>query len=165
MPINQVIFNGRLGAEPDLRYTANGLPVINMLVINSRNFTGGAGDRRQDSTAMRVTVFGTAADLPKTDPETGQSTGFGGTVGFILDYVKKGYEVTVSGRLNQQFWTAPGTQERRSTIEIIANSVDLHTSREDGARIQSQQAHRQAELMEQAEEAAAAAEQEVAAEA
>lgn len=99
--INYLILSGRLTHDPDMRYTPNGRPVLNMQIASNRRYL--VGDEWKDDTLfIRVTVWGSNAER------------LGGKL-------TKGSAVVVEGRLTYRQWESEG--QKRSAIEIQAMRV------------------------------------------
>ncbi|RMH32113.1 MAG: single-stranded DNA-binding protein [Nitrospirae bacterium] len=101
MACNVVILQGRLTRDPEVRYTTNGTPVSGFTVAVD-------GYKKGDEARTEfidVTVFGKQAET------AGQ-------------YLTKGQEVLVTGRLQLQRWeTQDGS--RRSKLQVIANRISF----------------------------------------
>jgi single-strand DNA-binding protein len=97
---NRVQLLGRLGADPDMRFTAGGKPVANLrLAVNS-----GSGEN-QSVQWFRVTAWDKLAEI-------------------VNQYAGKGSRILVDGRLQEREWTDKENIKRYST-EIIASEVIL----------------------------------------
>lgn len=104
--INKVIIVGRLGQEPEIRYTAAGNPVANMSVATSKKYKG-----EEETEWHRVVCFGKLADV-------------------IKEYVHKGDLVGFDGELKTRKWQDAQGHDRYST-EIIAWKMDMLGSKKD----------------------------------
>jgi single-strand DNA-binding protein len=98
--INKVIIVGRLGQEPEIRYTAAGNPVANMSVATSKKYKG-----EEETEWHRIVCFGKLADV-------------------IKQYVHKGDLVGFDGELKTRKWQDAQGHDRYST-EIIAWKMDM----------------------------------------
>lgn len=93
--VNVVVISGRLGADPKMRYTQEGTAVT--------NFSMAVGLGREKTLWMPVTVWGKQAENAN-------------------QYLTKGSEATVVGRLTQEEWaTEDGGRKKR--ISVVANTV------------------------------------------
>lgn len=99
--------SGRLGLEPELRFTNSGTPVINLSVANNRTVKTG---EQKESIAdwFKITVFG-------RDAET------------ISQYAKKGSALAFNGRLQNEKYVDRDGQERTATV-LIASSFEFMPS-------------------------------------
>ncbi len=98
---NKVIMVGNLAADPELRYTAQGTPVANLrLAVNS---SVKSGDEYKDEVLfISVTVWG----------KQGES---------CSQYLGKGRQILVEGRLQERSWEQDG--QKKFKMEIVANNV------------------------------------------
>ncbi len=113
MGVNKVILLGRLGKDPELRYTSSQLPVA--------SFSLATGERRKDQSGNWV-----------EHTEWHNITTFNKTAELCSNYLKKGREVYIEGRIQTRKWQDKEGKDRYTT-EIIANSVQFIGSRSDGA--------------------------------
>lgn len=93
--------SGRLGYEPELRYTNGGTPVVNLSVANNRSVK--VGDTRESiADWFRITIFGRDAEV-------------------ISQYAKKGSALAFNGRLQNERWVDREGIERTSTVLVASN--------------------------------------------
>jgi single-strand DNA-binding protein len=97
--MNQVCLIGRLGRDPELRVTQGGVSVAKFSLAVPRR------DEAKSTDWLDVTCFGKTAEA-------------------VGEYLKKGAQVGISGRLRQDKWTAQDGQQR-SRIVVIAAQVDF----------------------------------------
>ncbi len=109
--VNKVILVGRLGKDPEVRYTPSGQPVANFSIATSENWNDKEGQRQERTEWHRIVVWGKVAEL------CGQ-------------YLAKGREVYLEGRLQTREWN-DRDNNKRYTTEIIANQVTFLGSRGD----------------------------------
>jgi len=102
---NKVLLMGNLTRDPELRYTSGGQPVCNFSMAMGRKFTDKSGEKREETTYMRVTVWG----------KQGEN---------CAQYLSKGRGVFVEGRLRSRSWEAEDGQ-KRSTVEVVADTVQF----------------------------------------
>ena len=105
MAINKVILVGNLGHDPELRYTGNQTPVCNFRIATS--------DRRKDQSGNWV-----------DHTEWHSVVAFGKTAENCSQYLSKGRQVYIEGRLQTRKWQDKEGKDRYST-EIIANTVQF----------------------------------------
>jgi len=100
--LNRVFFLGNLGADPEVRYTAQGTAVATMRVACNEKWhtENGSGER---TTWMRVVAWGRLGEN-------------------CAGCLRKGSAVFVEGRLQQNEWEDREGVKRR-TVEIVANTV------------------------------------------
>ena len=101
--LNRVMIIGNLGADPEMRYTANGSPVTTFRVAVSRNFTGPDGDRREETEWFGVVAWRALAEQ-------------------CSQYLQKGRKVYVEGRLQTRDWEGQDGVRKYRT-ELVAQSV------------------------------------------
>lgn len=105
MAVNKVILLGRLGKDPDLRYTSQQFPIA--------NFSLATNDRRKDQSGNWV-----------EHTEWHNIVTFGKVAENCKNYLKKGREVYVEGRLQTRKWQDKEGRDRYTT-EILANTVQF----------------------------------------
>ena len=105
MQMNQVNLIGNLGSTPELRRTQSGTAVTNMSVATTRYFRTANGDKHEETTWIRITVFGRQAES-------------------CCEYLEKGNLVRVAGRISNREWTDKNGIKRYAN-EVVANRVDF----------------------------------------
>lgn len=103
--VNKVHILGRLGANPELRYTASQVPVCTLSLATNEYWTDKEGNRQESTEWHRVVVWSKQAEN-------------------CAKYLAKGREVYVEGRLQTRSWDDPNGQKRYST-EIVAQTVQF----------------------------------------
>lgn len=103
--MNKVFLIGNLTRDPELRYVPSGTAVANFSLATNRVYTTSAGEKKQETCYVRVTVWGRVAE----------------TCG---EYLSKGSPVFVEGRLQYRSWDTPDGQ-KRSTLEVRAERVQF----------------------------------------
>ena len=104
--INKAILIGRLGADPELRHTAGGSAVANLSVATSEQWRDkGTGEKRENTEWHRVVLFGKVAEVAG-------------------EYLSKGAEVYIEGRLQTRKWQDREGNDRWTT-EIIGNDMQM----------------------------------------
>jgi single-strand DNA-binding protein len=105
--------SGRLGSEPELRFTNSGTPVINLSVANNRSVKIGE-ERQSIADWFKVTVFGRDAEV-------------------IAQYAKKGSALTFNGRLQSEKYVDREGNPRSATVLVASNFEFVPwAKREDG---------------------------------
>lgn len=108
----QLIIVGNLGRDPEMRYTASGVPVTNFTVAVNRVWTGQDGQRQEKTTWFRVAAWRQLAE------RCGQ-------------YLTKGQKVMVIGELDDpNVWTDQQGNARAS-LEMTARDVRFLSSRDE----------------------------------
>lgn len=110
--VNKAILIGNLGRDPEVRYTPSGLGVANFTIATSENFTGKDGNRETRTEWHRIVAFGKLAEI-------------------CGEYLSKGKQVYIEGRIQTREWTdKEGT--KRYTTEIVANQMQMLGGRDAG---------------------------------
>ena len=111
--LNKVTLIGNLGADPEVRYMPAGGAVTNVTIATSRRWKDKASGERRDSTEWhRVVFFNRLAEIAG-------------------EYLKKGSQVYIEGRLQTRKWQGQDGQDRYTT-EIIASEMTMLGSRSGG---------------------------------
>jgi single-strand DNA-binding protein len=113
MMLNKVTLIGRLGADPEVRYMPSGGAVANIsLATNFRWKDKQTGEKKESTEWHRVVFFNRLAEI-------------------VGEYLKKGAQVYVEGRLQTRKWQDQGGHDRYTT-EIIATEMQMLDSRSGG---------------------------------
>ena len=115
--VNKVILVGNLGRDPDMKYTASGAAIANVTVATSESWNDRQTGEKQEKTEWHRVVF-----LQRLAEIAGE-------------YLRKGSQVYIEGKLQTRKWQDQNGQDRYST-EIVANEMQMLGSRggEAGAR-------------------------------
>jgi len=103
--VNKAIIIGRLGADPEIRYTPAGSTVANFNVATNRVWKDKDGNSKEETTWLRVVAWNRLAEIVK-------------------EYVKKGHRIYVEGRIQTRSWEDQNGQTRYMT-EIVANQIQM----------------------------------------
>jgi len=103
--LNKVQIIGNLGADPEMRFTANGRAVTTLRVACSRSYTTQEGEKREETEWVRVVAWARLAEQAS-------------------QYLSKGRSVYVEGRLNTREWEDKEGQ-RRFTTEVVAQDIQF----------------------------------------
>ena len=109
--VNKAIIVGRVGKDPEVRYTPGGTSVANISVATNYRAKDADGNWGDNTEWHNVVVFGQLAD-------------------FAGNYVKKGRLVYVEGRLQTRNWEDQNSVKHYRT-EIITSTLQLLGSRQD----------------------------------
>jgi single-strand DNA-binding protein len=101
--VNKVIILGNLGADPDVRYSASGMAIAKFNVATTESIPGADGSREDRTEWHRVVAFGKTAEV-------------------CGNYLSKGRQVYIEGRLQTNQWEDQQGQKRYTT-EIVARDV------------------------------------------
>jgi single-strand DNA-binding protein len=118
--MNSVVLIGRLGNDPEMRYSPSGTAITKFrLAVSRRKGRSTDGEERKEETDwLDIVTFGVTAE------NCGQ-------------YLDKGAHVAIEGRVQSSSWETPEGQ-KRSRVEIVANTVDFLESKFEADRRRSQ---------------------------
>ena len=99
--INKVILVGNLGQDPEIRYTPDGRPIANFSIATSETWNDkNTGERREKTEWHRVVVFGKLAEI-------------------CGEYLSKGRQVYIEGKLQTRKWQTKEGQDRWTTEVVV----------------------------------------------
>jgi single-strand DNA-binding protein len=107
--VNKVIIIGNLGRDPETRYMPDGGAITNISVATTEQWKDKNGEKQEKTEWHRVAFFGKLAEIAG-------------------EYLKKGSQVYVEGRLQTREWEKDGV--KRYTTEIVANQMQMLGSRQ-----------------------------------
>jgi single-strand DNA-binding protein len=111
--LNKVMLIGRLGADPEVRFMPSGGSVATIRLATSRRWKDKqTGERKEETEWHRVVFFSRLAEI-------------------VGEYLKKGSQVYVEGRIRTQKWQGQDGQDRYTT-EIVAFAMNMLDSRSGG---------------------------------
>jgi len=113
MSVNKVILVGRLGRDPETRYTSGGQAVANFSVATDETYKDKAGERQKRTEWHKIVVWGKQAEIAQ-------------------QYLKKGSLIFIEGRIQSREWQDKEGQKRTS-FEIVATNFRMLGGRGDGA--------------------------------
>jgi single-strand DNA-binding protein len=103
--VNKVILIGNLGKDPEVRYTSGGQAVANLRIATSRSWTDKqSGQKKEETEWHDVEVWGKQAEQ-------------------VGEYLAKGRQVYVEGRLKTDKWQDKTSGQERSRVKVVADSV------------------------------------------
>ena len=105
MSVNKVLLIGRLGNNPEIRYTNTGTAVANFNLATSENWNDKNGQKQERTEWHRVVVWGKLAELCEK-------------------YLSKGRQCFVEGRLQTRSWDDKDGNKRYTT-EIVASTIQF----------------------------------------
>jgi single-strand DNA-binding protein len=113
MSVNKVILVGRLGRDPETRYTGGGQAVGNFSVATDETYKDRNGERQKRTEWHKIVVWGKQAEIAQ-------------------QYLKKGSLIFIEGRIQSREWQDKEGQKRTS-FEIVANNFRMLGGRAEGA--------------------------------
>ncbi|MGH8752151.1 MAG: single-stranded DNA-binding protein [Burkholderiales bacterium] len=111
--VNKVILVGNLGKDPEVRYLPEGAAVANISVATTDTWKDKSGEKQERTEWHRVAFFGKLAEIAG-------------------EYLKKGSQVYIEGRLQTRKWQDKEGKDRYTT-EIIADKMQMLGSRAGGS--------------------------------
>jgi single-strand DNA-binding protein len=113
MSVNKVILVGRLGRDPETRYTGGGQAVANFSLATDESYKDKNGERQKRTEWHKIVVWGKQAEIAQ-------------------QYLKKGSLIFIEGRIQSREWQDKEGQKRTS-FEIVANNFRMLGGRAEGA--------------------------------
>ncbi|HET7753078.1 MAG TPA: single-stranded DNA-binding protein [Anaeromyxobacteraceae bacterium] len=114
--VNKVILVGNLGKDPEVRYTAGGQAVATLRIATSRSWTDKQSNQRKEETEWHdVEVWGKQAEQ-------------------CGEYLAKGRQVYVEGRLKTDKWQDKQSGQDRYRVKVVADTVRFLSSGGQGGR-------------------------------
>ena len=111
--LNKVMIIGHLGKDPEMRYTPSGRPVTTYTVAVSRSWNSADGERHTETEWFNIVAWGNLAEICK-------------------QYLTKGQQVYIEGRLQTRRWDDKEGQKHTS-VEIVANEMMMLGDRRDAS--------------------------------
>ncbi len=113
MSVNKVILVGRLGRDPETRYTGGGQAVANFSIATDETYKDRNGERQKRTEWHKIVVWGKQAEIAQ-------------------QYLKKGSLLFLEGRIQSREWQDKEGQKRTS-FEIVASNFRMLGGRGDAA--------------------------------
>ena len=110
--IYKVIIVGNLGNDPEVRYTPGGAAVTTLSLATTENWKDKEGNRQEKTEWHRVVFFGRLAEIAG-------------------EYLKKGRQVYIEGKLRTNKWKDQSGADRYTT-EILANEMQMRGGQQGG---------------------------------
>src|SRR5215208_1181890 len=111
--INKVILVGNLGRDPEVRSTPSGQPVASFTLATNRKWKDKNGQRQEQTEWHQVVVWGRQAEI------AGQ-------------YLTKGKQIYLEGRLQTRSWDDKQSGEKRYRTEVICENFQMLGARGGG---------------------------------
>ncbi len=109
--LNKVMIIGHLGRDPEMRYTPSGRPVTTFTVATSRSWNTVDGERHTETEWFNIVAWGNLAEICK-------------------QYLTKGQQVYIEGRLQTRKWDDK-EGNRHYTTEVVAQEMMMLGDRKD----------------------------------
>ncbi len=117
--VNKVILIGHLGADPTVRSTQSGTAVCNFNLATTERFKDKNGERQERTEWHRVVAFARLAEI-------------------CGEYLKKGKQIYIEGRLQTRSWEDQQGQKKYTTEIVAANMTMLGRAGDAGGDVPSQ---------------------------
>jgi single-strand DNA-binding protein len=104
--LNKVMLIGHLGNDPEMKVTTSGQSRVNFTLATNENFKDSSGNLQERTEWHRIIVWGKLAEI-------------------CSQYLKKGRQVYVEGRLQTRSWDDTKSGEKRYTTEIVCSDMQM----------------------------------------
>lgn len=111
--VNKAILIGRLGADPELKYTPSGAAVVNFNIATDESWTDASGVKQERTEWHRIVAWRKLAEI-------------------CGEYLKKGSRVYIEGKLQTRSWEQDGV--KRYTTEIVAREMQMLDAKATGGQ-------------------------------
>jgi single-strand DNA-binding protein len=108
--LNKVMIIGYLGKDPEMRYTPSGRPVTTFNVATHRSWNTSDGERRTETEWFNIVAWGGLAEI-------------------CNQYLTKGQQVYIDGRLQSRSWD-DNDGNHHTSVEIVANEMIMLGNRQ-----------------------------------
>ena len=115
--LNKVMIIGRLGRDPEMRYTPSGRPVTTFSLATSRNWTTSEGERRIETEWFNIVAWGNLAEICK-------------------QYLSNGQLAYIEGPLQTRHWD-DSEGVKHTSVEIVANEMIMLSERRETDEVNS----------------------------
>ncbi|MBZ5665441.1 MAG: single-stranded DNA-binding protein [Acidobacteriia bacterium] len=113
--VNKVILVGHLGKDPEVKFTPQGTPVAKITIATNSKFKGKDGNWQETTEWHNVVLWQRLAEIAG-------------------EYLKKGGQVYIEGRLQTRSWDDKQTGQKKYMTEVVANDLVLLGGRGQGGR-------------------------------
>ena len=104
--VNKAIIVGNLGRDPEMKATQSGTQIATFSVATSRQYNNAQGERQEETEWHRIVAFGRLAEI------CGQ-------------YLRKGKQVYIEGRIQTRSWDDQQSGQKRYMTEIVAQEMQM----------------------------------------
>jgi len=104
--LNKVMLIGNLTRDVEIKHTAKGTAIADICIAVNRKWRDEAGEQKEETTFVDMTAFGKTAELAGK-------------------YLSKGNPCYFEGRLNLETWEDKTTQQKRSRMKVIVESLQF----------------------------------------
>jgi single-strand DNA-binding protein len=110
--VAKVILVGNLGRDPEMRFTASGSPVTSFSIAVSRRFKGQDGEQQEETEWFQIECWNRLAEIAN-------------------EYLQKGKQVYIEGRIRLNSWYDRNTGEKRYSMRVTATELQMLGTRGD----------------------------------
>ena len=118
--VNKVILIGRLGKDPELKYTPNGTPVAKFSLATDEVFKDQSGEQQKHTEWHNIVAWKRLAEI-------------------CGEYLTKGKQIYIEGSIRSRQWEDQ-SGNKRTSYEIIARSMQMLGSKADAERVPQERA-------------------------
>lgn len=111
--LNKVMIIGNLGKDPEMRYTPSGSPVTNFTVAVNRRWKSRDGEQKDETEWFTVECWDKLAEIAN-------------------QYLTKGKQVYIEGRLRTHSWEDQQTGEKKYRTNVVASDMRMLGTRDQG---------------------------------
>ena len=111
--LNKVMLIGNLTRDPEIKYTPKGQAIAELGLAINRYYTLDSGEKKEEVTFVDVTLWGRQAEIAK-------------------EYLAKGRNVYIEGRLQLDSWDDKQTGQKRSKLKVTGDQMQLLGGRDGG---------------------------------
>jgi len=111
--LNKVQLTGRLGADPEMRFTPQGTAVTTFRVASNRTWKTAEGEQREDTEWFSIVAWNKLAEI-------------------CNQYLNKGTRIYIEGRSQTRSWVEEQSGQTRYKTEIVANDMIILDGRREG---------------------------------
>lgn len=111
--VNKVILVGNLGRDPEVRSTTSGQPVATFSLATNRRWNDRQGNRQEETEWHQIVCWGRQAEVAG-------------------EYLRKGKQIYVEGRIQTRSWDDRQTGEKKYRTEIVCENFQMLGQRGDG---------------------------------
>lgn len=109
--LNKVLLIGRLGQDPEMRYTPSGKPLTKFQIAVNRSWTSSDNEKKTETEWFTIVSWGKLAEI-------------------CNQYLNKGQQVYIDGRLHTRHWVDDGGANH-SAVEVVAQEMIMLGSAAD----------------------------------
>ena len=111
--VNKVILIGNLTRDPEVKHTPKGSAVTDLGIAVNRTYSTDSGEKREETTFVDVTLWGKTAELAG-------------------EYLRKGRQVYIEGRLQLDTWEDKASGSKRSKLRVVGETMQFLGARSGG---------------------------------